>query len=83
MNISPTAKRTLVLTAWAVMLLVSDLPNILITNLGGTIPSWMFRAKTGFLAAFLVLTLLSVVHKMLITNGSPCSNGRGFCNIFP
>jgi membrane protease YdiL (CAAX protease family) len=39
------------------MLVVSDLPDILITRLGGAIPSWMLWAKTGFLAAFLVLTL--------------------------
>ena len=47
----------MILTAWAVMLVVSDLPDILITTLGGTIPPWMLWAKAGFLAAFLVLTL--------------------------
>ena len=57
MNIGTTAKRTLILTAWVVMLVVSDLPDILIDKLGGTIPSWMFWAKTGFLVAFFVLTL--------------------------
>lgn len=39
MNIGPTAKRASILTAWAVMLVVSDLPDILIAELGGTIPS--------------------------------------------
>jgi len=51
------AKRTMILTAWAVMLAVSDLPDILVTTLGGAIPPWMLWAKAGFLAAFLVLTL--------------------------
>jgi ABC-type branched-subunit amino acid transport system permease subunit len=55
MNTSPTTKRTLILAAWLVMLIVSDLPDILITTLGGTIPPWMLWAKAGFLAAFLVL----------------------------
>lgn len=41
------------------MLGVSDLPDILVTQLGGTIPSWMVWAKTGFLSAFFVLTLAS------------------------
>lgn len=57
MNIGPTAKRTLNLAAWVVMLVVSDLPDILITKLGGTIPPWISWAKTGFLFAFFVLTL--------------------------
>ncbi len=58
MNGNSTSKRTLTLAAWAVMLAVSDLPDILITWLGGTVPAWIFWAKTGFLAAFLVLTLV-------------------------
>jgi membrane protease YdiL (CAAX protease family) len=39
------------------MLAVSDLPDILVVSLGGTIPPWLVWAKAGFLAAFLVLTL--------------------------
>ncbi|MBN1370910.1 MAG: CPBP family intramembrane metalloprotease [Anaerolineaceae bacterium] len=58
MNIIPTEKRTLTIVAWAAMLVVSDLPDILITWLGGTIPTWIFWAKAGFLAVFLGLTLL-------------------------
>lgn len=54
----PNTQRTLTLTAWTAMLLVSDLPDILITWMGGTIPAWIFWAKVGFLAAFLGLTLL-------------------------
>lgn len=57
MKTTSTAKRTLTLTAWVVMLIASDLPDILITTLGGTIPSWLLWAKAGFLVAFLVLTL--------------------------
>lgn len=48
----------MILTAWAVMLVVSDLPDILITTLGGTIPPWMLWAKAGFLVTFLMLTLV-------------------------
>ncbi len=57
MEISLAGKRMLVLTAWAVMLVVSDLPDIIIHALGGSLPSWLFWAKTGFLAAFFLLTL--------------------------
>ena len=58
MGTKSTAKPTLIVIAWLVMLVVSDLPDILITWLGGPVPSWIFWAKAGFLAAFLVLTLL-------------------------
>ncbi len=58
MKNSTPARRTLILVAWTAMLVVSDLPDILITSLGGTIPSWMLWAKAGFLAAFLVLALV-------------------------
>ncbi len=58
MNTFPAAKRTLPIVAWAVMLVVSDLPDILITWLDGSIPPWIFWAKAGFLTIFLGLTLL-------------------------
>ena len=51
------AKRIMILTAWLVMLLVSDLPDILIKSMDGTIPGWLLWAKTGFLATFFLLTL--------------------------
>lgn len=57
MNTNSATKRTMILVAWAVMLAVSDLPDIPITWLGGAVPSWIFWAKAGFLAAFLALTL--------------------------
>ncbi len=51
-------KRIIWIVAWAAMLLVSDLPDILLTWLGAGIPSWIYWAKIGFLALFLGLTLL-------------------------
>ncbi len=50
-------KQILIAAAWLAMLAVSDLPDILIVRLGGSIPGWIFWAKAGFLAAFLLLTL--------------------------
>lgn len=44
------------LAAWAAMLAVSDLPDILLTWLGVAVPSWMYWAKAAFLAAFFVTT---------------------------
>jgi len=58
LDIAPTARPALPIVAWAAMLAVSDLPDILITESGGAIPAWMFWAKAGFLAAFFVVTLL-------------------------
>ncbi|MCG2788275.1 MAG: CPBP family intramembrane metalloprotease [Anaerolineae bacterium] len=43
---------------WAVLLLVSDLPNILLVNLSGADPGWLPWAKIGLLAAFLILCWL-------------------------
>ena len=54
-----TAKPGLVLTAWVAMLIVSDLPDILMTWLGAPVPSWIFWAKAAFLAVFLGLTRIS------------------------
>jgi membrane protease YdiL (CAAX protease family) len=57
MDNSHSSKRILIATAWAAMLLVSDLPDMLLTWLGSPIPAWLFWGKTGFLGAFLLLTL--------------------------
>ena len=57
MNIGLASKQTVISTAWVIMLVVSDLPDIFITKLGGTIPPWIFWAKTIILVAFLLLTL--------------------------
>ena len=59
MKSSLAAKHTLPITAWVVMLIVSDLPDMLITWLGGSVPSWMFWAKAAFLAVFFGLTRMS------------------------
>ncbi len=59
MKISFTAKHALPITAWVVMLIVSDLPDVLIAWLGGAVPSWMFWAKAAFLAVFFVLTRIN------------------------
>lgn len=52
-------KHTLTITAWIIMLLVSDLPDMLITWLGGPVPSWTFWAKAACLAVFIGLTRMS------------------------
>jgi membrane protease YdiL (CAAX protease family) len=52
-------KHVLTITAWAAMLIVSDLPDMLITWLGGPIPPWMFWAKAAFLALLFGLTRMS------------------------
>jgi membrane protease YdiL (CAAX protease family) len=52
-------RHTLAIAAWVVMLAVSDLPDIVITRLGGAVPSWIFWAKAAFLAVFFVLTRVS------------------------
>lgn len=57
MKTGSAGKRALVGAAWAAMLVVSDVPDILIVALGGSVPAWMAWAKTGFLAGFLLLTL--------------------------
>lgn len=55
-----SGNRSLVrLAAWAAMLAVSDLPDILISRLGAAPPSWLPWAKVAFLALFLGLTLLA------------------------
>ena len=56
MNDDPKKKNLIIITAWLVMLVVSDLPDIIIIRLGGTIPAKMFLIKTGFLAVFLMVT---------------------------
>ena len=58
MNTTIVSRRALIATAWVAMLLVSDLPDILIVWLGGTIASWLFWAKGGYLVVFYGFTLL-------------------------
>jgi hypothetical protein len=54
---SASNKNLLIVTAWAAMLLVSDLPDMLLTWLDSPIPGWLFWAKTGFLAVVLLAAL--------------------------
>jgi membrane protease YdiL (CAAX protease family) len=56
MKRSLAAKHALPISAWVSMLLVSDLPDMLITWQGVPVPSWMFWAKVAFLALFFGLT---------------------------
>jgi len=58
MNTTTVSKRVLIIMAWVAMLVVSDLPDIIITWMGSSIPEWMFWAKAGFMALFLGLTFL-------------------------
>lgn len=55
---SLAAKRTMTMVAWAVVLLASDLPNVLWDALVGGVPAWLFWAKVAFLGLFVVLTLV-------------------------
>lgn len=65
MNTNPNAKRTLTIAAWAAMLVVSDLPDMILTWLDLETPSWIFWAKAGFLAGFLGLALFIRVLRPL------------------
>jgi hypothetical protein len=47
-----------IICAWMVVLLVSDLPNILFVKLTGADPTWMLWAKVVVLAAALALSFL-------------------------
>ena len=51
-------KRTLVLSAWVLMLLVSDLPDIFCTQIFKHVPKGLFWGKVGLLLLFLGLSLL-------------------------
>lgn len=51
-------RRFLILLAWAVMLLVSDLPNIVWDRLINGEPSWLLWGKVGLLIIFFMLCLV-------------------------
>ncbi len=59
MNKSLAGQHVLRITAWAAMLIVSDLPDIMMTWLGAAVPPWMFWAKAAFLGVFFALTRMS------------------------
>lgn len=52
------ARRLLVITAWVVILTVSDLPDIAWNAFAGRVPAPLIWGKVAFLAVFLGLTLL-------------------------
>jgi len=51
-------KRWLITSAWAAMLLISDLPDILWKAFFGQVPGWLFWGKVGLLALFFGLCLV-------------------------
>lgn len=51
-------RNVLLIVVWAVTLLVSTLPTILLNELGSGAPDWLFWAKVAFLAVMLALTFL-------------------------
>jgi membrane protease YdiL (CAAX protease family) len=51
-------KNMLLPVAWVVTLLISLLPDILLRELGGGSPGWLYWAKVGLIAAVLLLSLL-------------------------
>ena len=53
------ARRLLIITAWVVILAVSDLPDIVWNALTGRVPAPLFWAKVAVLALFLGTTLLA------------------------
>lgn len=48
---------TLVALAWAVTLFISELPDILLRELGGDVPSWLFWSKVGLLLVLAAASL--------------------------
>lgn len=54
---SSTTKYWLVVAAWAAVLILSDLPDILTDALGGQVLEWLPWAKAGFMALLLILCL--------------------------
>ncbi|MBM3471063.1 MAG: CPBP family intramembrane metalloprotease [Armatimonadetes bacterium] len=61
---TPHGRSLLILTAWVLMLAVSDLPNMLLGLSGGE-PAWLLWSKVGLLAAFLVLSLSARLFRPL------------------
>ena len=64
MTISTPSQKTssdrlaLILSAWGLILLISNLPDVLWTAVTGEIPGWLFWAKVGILGAALALCWL-------------------------
>jgi membrane protease YdiL (CAAX protease family) len=61
-NNTKTGKGLYLIVAWAITLLVSQLPDILYKELSGNLPAWLFGAKVGLI---LVLLFVSIAWKRL------------------
>ena len=55
----PHSARLFIYISWAVILLISDLPNVLFATFTGDAPAWLFWAKVSILALLLAACLLS------------------------
>lgn len=53
-----SARLPLILFAWGLILLISDLPDVLWNAVTGEVPGWLFWGKIGALGAVLALCLL-------------------------
>ena len=51
-------RNVVLIVAWAVTLLVSTLPTILLNELGSGVPDWLFWVQVAFIAVILALTFL-------------------------
>lgn len=51
-------KRLLICFAWFSILMISDLPDIFCKYLSGSVPSWIFWGKTGFMVVFIITCLI-------------------------
>jgi len=56
-NNTKTRKGLYLILAWAVTLLVSQLPDILYRELTGNLPTWLFGAKVGLILALLLVSI--------------------------
>ncbi len=63
------ARGLLIITAWVVILAVSDLPDIVWNALAGRVPAPLFWGKVVFLAVFLGMTLLVKALRRLMPYG--------------
>jgi len=63
------ARRLLIVTAWVVILAISDLPDIVWNTIAGRVPASLFWGKVVFLAGFLGITLLVKALRRLRSYG--------------
>lgn len=63
---SQSEKRLLIFFAWLSILIISDLPDIFLKYLTGSVPSWIFWGKTGFMLMFLLTCMLFKKLRLLL-----------------